>query len=79
MWVKPAEGMKVRRPPFSGRVGTLLPDEGAEVPDHDHYWHRRVQFGDVVVVPPEKAPRGSLDGMVKEPASSPAEHEDNQP
>ena len=47
MFVKPAEGLKVRRPekPYE-----LLLDEGAEVSEFDMYWHRRLRDGDVVEV-----------------------------
>lgn len=48
MFVKPKDGMKVRRPekPFAA-----LPAEGAEVPD-DSFWNRRLGDGDVVLVQP---------------------------
>lgn len=45
MHVKPAEGRAVRDP----RSMRLLPEEGAEVPDGDLFWQRRVRDGDVVV------------------------------
>lgn len=48
MFVKPREGCAVRDP-FKG---TLLPREGAEVPDNDPFWQRRVLGKDVIVVYP---------------------------
>ena len=47
MFVRPAEGRKVRRP----RTLTLLPESGAEVPA-DSFWLRRLAHGDVVEVDP---------------------------
>lgn len=53
MFIKPAEGRKVRDP-FHGNVH--ISDEGCEVPDVS-YWIRRLRSGDVVpaeapIVPP---------------------------
>jgi hypothetical protein len=54
MFVKPAEGIKVRDP-----ISKLhLPETGAEKPD-SMYWRRRLIAGDVVLVEeakPEAAP-----------------------
>ncbi|WP_218070402.1 DUF2635 domain-containing protein [Escherichia coli] len=47
MFVKPAPGRRVR---YSGDPSRLLPDEGAEVPDRDLFWRRRLKQGDVVMV-----------------------------
>lgn len=44
MFVKPNNGLSVRDPV----KGTLLPDEGAEVPDNV-FWHRRLRDEDVVI------------------------------
>ena len=51
MFVKPAEGLKVRRPPPSSQ---FLPAGGAEVNLHEAgmYWARRLRDGDVVEVEP---------------------------
>lgn len=46
MFVKPNEGCEIRDP-FKR---TLLPKEGAEVADNDHFWQRRVRDKDVVVI-----------------------------
>lgn len=46
MFVKPAPGRVVRYP---GDPSRLLPDEGAEVPDRDFFWRRRLKQGDVVL------------------------------
>lgn len=46
MFVKPAPGLKVRDP----KSKLHIPEAGAEVPETDSYWVRRVQDGDVVVV-----------------------------
>lgn len=46
MFVKPNEGCEIRDP-FKR---TLLPKEGAEVPDNDPFWNRRIRDNDVVVV-----------------------------
>lgn len=42
MFVKPAEGLKVRDPDLRD----LLPDDGRDVPVSD-YWLRRLRDGDV--------------------------------
>lgn len=44
MFVKPNNGLSVRDPV----KGTLLPEEGAEVPDNV-FWHRRLRDEDVVL------------------------------
>lgn len=44
MFVKPNNGLSVRDPV----KGTLLPEEGAEVPDNI-FWHRRLRDEDVVI------------------------------
>jgi hypothetical protein len=49
MFVKPAEGLKVRDPVRLDH----LPPEGREVPDTDLYWARARLVGDVIEVPPE--------------------------
>ena len=46
MFVKPVPGRRVRYP---GDPSRLLPDEGAEVPDRDLFWRRRLKQGDVVL------------------------------
>lgn len=46
MFIKPAEGKKIRDP-FKK---TLLPENGAEVSDSDPFWRRRLRDGDVVKV-----------------------------
>ncbi|EAY4270170.1 DUF2635 domain-containing protein [Salmonella enterica] len=46
MFVKPNEGCEIRDP-FKR---TLLSKEGAEVPDNDPFWKRRVRDKDVVVI-----------------------------
>ncbi|HFP4490120.1 TPA: DUF2635 domain-containing protein, partial [Escherichia coli] len=40
MFVKPVPGRRVRYP---GDPSRLLPDEGAEVPDRDLFWRRRLK------------------------------------
>lgn len=45
MFVKPNNGLSVRDPV----KGTLLPEEGAEVPDNV-FWRRRLRDEDVVLV-----------------------------
>lgn len=42
MFVKPVPGRRVRYP---GDPSRLLPDEGAEVPDRDLFWRRRLKQG----------------------------------
>lgn len=51
MFVKPVEGLKVRRPPPSKQ---FLPPEGAEVnlAEAGFYWQRRLRDGDVVEAEP---------------------------
>ncbi|WP_074465094.1 DUF2635 domain-containing protein [Escherichia coli] len=34
---------------YPGDPSRLLPDEGAEVPDRDLFWRRRLKQGDVVL------------------------------
>lgn len=46
MFVKPREGCEVRDP-FKR---TLLPKEGAEVPDNDPFWKRRIRDKDIILV-----------------------------
>lgn len=48
MFIKASPGMRVRDP-VTKRV---LPEEGKEVPEST-FWIRRLQDGDVVIVPPE--------------------------
>lgn len=45
IYVKPAEGKKVRLP--ASLNGALMPEEGMLVPD-DSYWRRRQRGGDVI-------------------------------
>lgn len=52
MFVKPAPGLKVRDP----RTKQHIPETGADVPDGDTYWVRRLLDGDVVQVPPAAPP-----------------------
>ncbi|TPG62555.1 DUF2635 domain-containing protein [Ewingella americana] len=47
MFVKPTTGRTVRDPV----KGTLLPEEGAEVPEST-FWNRRLRDGDVVKAKP---------------------------
>lgn len=51
MFVKPAEGVKVRDPVTLHHI----PADGTEVPA-DTYWLRRVAAGDVVVADPKSKP-----------------------
>ncbi|MGP0906907.1 DUF2635 domain-containing protein [Serratia sp. CY76391] len=53
MFVKPVPGRLVRDPV----KGTLLPENGAEVPDDAYFWRNRLRDGDVVKVeqPPDDA------------------------
>ena len=50
MFIRPAQGRKVRRP----HTLTPLPESGAEVVA-EAYWHRRIAHGDVEVITPEEA------------------------
>lgn len=61
MFVKPVPGRLVRDPV----KGTLLPENGAEVPDDSYFWRNRLRDGDVEKV--EQAPADN------EPAAAPAE------
>ena len=49
MFVKPAEGLKIRDPFKKDH----LPPEGREVPNGDLYWHRLLMDGDVIAAAPE--------------------------
>ena len=51
MFVKPAEGIKIRDPFKKDH----LPPEGREVADGDLYWERARIAGDVTVIPPVQA------------------------
>jgi hypothetical protein len=51
MYVKPAEGLKVRDPVKKDH----LPDGGREVSDLDLYWQRRLRDKDVVLADPPSA------------------------
>jgi hypothetical protein len=46
MFVKPVDDRKVRDP----HSMLHIPASGANVPDNDPFWHRRIAEGDVVVV-----------------------------
>lgn len=46
MFIKPSSGLIVRDP----RTMQPLPPDGAEVGDHDAYWHFHLTHGDVVLV-----------------------------
>lgn len=61
MFVKPVPGRLVRDPV----KGTLLPENGAEVPDDAYFWRNRLRDGDVEKV--EQAPADN------EPVAAPAE------
>ncbi|HHL0960458.1 TPA: DUF2635 domain-containing protein [Serratia marcescens] len=50
MFVRPVPGRLVRDPV----KGTLLPENGAEVPDDAYFWRNRLRDGDVEKV--EQAP-----------------------
>lgn len=50
MFVKPAPGRVVRYP---GDPSRLLPESGADVPERDIFWRRRLAQGDVVAVTTE--------------------------
>lgn len=50
MFIIPAPGRTVRYP---GDPSRLLPDTGAEVPDGDIFWRRRLNQGDVVLAQEE--------------------------
>lgn len=54
MWIKPKEGLKVRRPE-SARHG-YVPEEGMQVPDGDLYWARLIGWGDVIEIDPPAPP-----------------------
>ncbi|WP_371972735.1 DUF2635 domain-containing protein [Lelliottia nimipressuralis] len=63
MFVKTAPGRLVRCPV----KGSLLPEEGAEVPDDAIFWRNRLRDGDVVkvvkktsVAPPKNAPKNTV-------------------
>ncbi|EHM4464141.1 DUF2635 domain-containing protein [Escherichia coli] len=56
MFVKPVPGRRVRYP---GDPSRLLPDEGAEVPDRDLFWRRRLKQGDVVLVTTDTTTAGT--------------------
>ncbi|TKI02894.1 DUF2635 domain-containing protein [Martelella alba] len=56
MFVKPNTGRAVRDPV----KGTLLPAEGAEVPDTS-FWRRRLRDGDVSIAAATSAPADSTD------------------
>ena len=51
--LRPAEGRRVRDP----ASGDVMPAEGMEV-TMDIYWRRRLDDGDVVVVPARKPSKG---------------------
>ena len=59
MFVKPAQGRKIRYPDRD----KYLPETGANVPDNDLFWVKRVKQGDVVVVKnPPKVNKTTTDG-----------------
>lgn len=46
MKIVPKAGLKIRDP----HTLQVLPEDGKEVPDHDLFWHRLINDGDVTVV-----------------------------
>jgi Protein of unknown function (DUF2635). len=50
MFIKPAQGRVVRYPNSEKR----LPETGANVPDRDLFWLKRLKDGDVIKVKQEK-------------------------
>lgn len=54
IWIKPAPGLKVRKP--GDRLRGFVPDEGMPVADDDIHWARMIGWGDVIVVDPPAAP-----------------------
>jgi hypothetical protein len=71
MYVKPANGLKIRDPFKKDH----LPPQGREVSETDLYWHRHLLAGDIVVVPleePTAAPGAAApDGGALEAAPAP--------
>ncbi len=63
MFVKPATGRTVRYP---GDPSRLLPESGAEVPDRDIFWRRRLKQGDVVIAEEASATASSVTGQETE-------------
>jgi hypothetical protein len=62
MFVKPAEGVKVRDP----RSKRHIPEGGVEVADTDIYWARRLRDGDVVATLAVAAASTSETGTAEE-------------
>jgi hypothetical protein len=58
MFVKSKEGLSIIDPV----TRTLVPVEGMEVPDGDHYWIRRLRDGDVVEAEKPAAPEAADEG-----------------
>lgn len=50
MFIKPVQGRVIRYP----NSDKLLPETGANVPDRDLFWLRRLKDGDVIKAKPEK-------------------------
>lgn len=50
MFIKPAPGLRIRDP----HTKQFLPDDGVEVPNDDLFWHRLINDGDVILVPPDQ-------------------------
>jgi hypothetical protein len=50
MFIKPLENKKIPDPVRGG----FLPEEGANVDEHDIYWQRRINDNDVKIAKPEK-------------------------
>ncbi|MNE09963.1 hypothetical protein D3C81_682040 [compost metagenome] len=66
MFVKPVPGRLVRDPV----KGTLLPENGAEVPDDAYFWRNRLRDGDVEKVEQVPADEAS-DATPAEAAAAP--------
>lgn len=73
MFVKPVPGRLVRDPV----KGTLLPENGAEVPDDAYFWRNRLRDGDVEKV--EQAPAAAFAADPAEAAAAPKSKTKKEP
>lgn len=67
MFIIPAPGRTVRYP---GDPSRLLPETGAEVPDRDLFWRRRLNQGDVLLVQEEDGTENAAEASGSEDAAS---------
>lgn len=71
MWIKPKDGLLVRRP--ESRLHGYVPPTGMQVADTDLYWARLLGWGDVIEMDPPPAAPEPAEGEAEKAAEPVAE------